>query len=60
MKPELLLKCESLSVISRHFAFVKKVRYVPACCFLGLDIKETKGKKLDSGTPIPLRTQDRF
>jgi len=60
MEHELLLNCESLSAIPRHFAFVKKVMYIPACYFLGLDIKKTKGKKLDSATLVPLRVLNRF
>ena len=55
-----MLNCESLSAIPRHFAFVKKVMYIPACYFLGLDIKKTKGKKLDSATLVPLRVLNRF
>jgi len=43
MGPELLLDCKSLSVIPGYFGFVQKVGNEPACCFLGLDIKETKG-----------------
>jgi len=60
MEHELLHNCEFPSAIPRYFGFVKEVRYKPTCCFLGLDITETKGKKLDSGTPIPLRVQGKF